>query len=204
MHKEILTETQNELLPVVKNFRGKFTLVGGTAIALHIGHRESLDFDLFSRQPFRNYEIKNKVADLAKIESVQIDRRGEFTFTIKGVKFTFFHYQYEIAPTESFEDVIRIPNLLTLAAMKAFALGRRAKWKDYIDLYFIMKDHHSLFEINQTSFEIFGGEFNEKFFRTQLVYFNDIDYTEKIIYKPGFETTDELIKKFLVEMSLGA
>ena len=57
MHKEILTEVQNELLPMVKSFQKKFTLVGGTAIALHIGHRESLDFDLFSREPFRNYEI---------------------------------------------------------------------------------------------------------------------------------------------------
>ena len=42
--------------------------------------------------------------------------------------------------TENFEDIINIPDLPTLAAMKTYALGRRGKWKDYVDLYFIIKD----------------------------------------------------------------
>ena len=46
-HKEILTKEQLELLPVVGGFLKDFGLVGGTAIALHIGHRESIDFDMF-------------------------------------------------------------------------------------------------------------------------------------------------------------
>lgn len=49
--------------------------------------------------------------------------------------------------------------------MKAFALGRRAKWKDYVDLYFIIKDYHSIDEICTKGKEIFEGEFNEKIFR---------------------------------------
>ena len=47
IHKEILTKEQVELLPIVAYFSKNFGLVGGTAIALMIGHRESLDFDLF-------------------------------------------------------------------------------------------------------------------------------------------------------------
>ena len=46
MHKEILTKEQLELLPTIKFFSKDFGLVGGTAIALHIGHRHSIDFDL--------------------------------------------------------------------------------------------------------------------------------------------------------------
>ncbi len=86
--------------------------------------------------------------------------------------------------------------------MKAFALGRRAKWKDYVDLYFILKAHHSVAEITAKGVEIFGNEFNEKIFRVQLAYFNDIDYSEQVVYKDGFRVDDEVIKKTLVEFSL--
>ena len=47
MHKEVLNERQLELLPVMSQFRREYYLVGGTAIALYIGHRRSIDFDLF-------------------------------------------------------------------------------------------------------------------------------------------------------------
>ena len=48
MHREILNKKQIELLPLIHNFNERFGLVGGTAIALQIGHRESIDLDLFS------------------------------------------------------------------------------------------------------------------------------------------------------------
>ena len=47
MHKEILNDSQLELLPAMKCFRREYYLVGGTAIALHLGHRRSIDFDMF-------------------------------------------------------------------------------------------------------------------------------------------------------------
>ena len=47
MHEEILNAAQQELLPLMAQFRQEYYLVGGTAIALHIGHRRSVDFDLF-------------------------------------------------------------------------------------------------------------------------------------------------------------
>ena len=61
MHKEILTKEQVELLPLLKEFKGKFYLVGGTAIALHIGHRRSIDFDLFSEKKFPKFSDKENV-----------------------------------------------------------------------------------------------------------------------------------------------
>lgn len=202
MHKEILTGTQSKLLSIVKLFSEKFGLVGGTAIALHLGHRESLDFDLFSFNEFSNDSIKAKIAKKVVIDSVFVDKKGEYTFLINGVKFTFFQFPYEINFSESFGEIVKLPDILSLAAMKAFALGRRAKWKDYVDLYFILKTHHTISEITAKGVEIFGNEFNEKIFRTQLAYFKDIDYSEKIIYQKGFSTDDEVIKKALIEFSL--
>ena len=93
-------------------------------------------------------------------------------------------------------------DLLTLAAMKAFALGQRAKWKDYVDLYFIIKDHFSINDISKKSAELFEHSFNEKLFRTQLAYFDGINYEEKIEYMPGYEVEDKIVKEKLLRFSL--
>lgn len=202
MHKEILTKAQVALLPIVKLFAKKFGLVGGTAIALHLGHRESLDFDLFRIDAFNNYAIKTKIAQHTAMGTTLVNKRGEYTFLINGVKFTFFQFPYPIPFSVLFDDIVRLPDLLTLAAMKAFALGRRAKWKDYVDLYFILNAHHTVSEITAKGVEVFGKEFNEKIFRTQLAYFADIDYSEQVMYRSGHATDDDTIKKALVEFSL--
>ena len=86
--------------------------------------------------------------------------------------------------------------------MKAYTLGRRAKWKDYVDLYFIIKNNYSVADISDKGKEIFRGEFNTKIFRTQLAYFEDIDYSEKIDFLPGREISDSDIKRDLIEFSL--
>lgn len=202
MHKEIFTGEQLKLLPIVKSFSKSFGMVGGTAIALHLGHRESIDFDLFGFDEFSNYSIKTKIMKCVAIDTVLVDKKGEYTFLIDGVKFTFFQFPYKIDFSESLDDVVRIPDILTLAALKAFALGRRAKWKDYVDLYFILKAGHTVSKITTKGMEIFGNEFNEKIFRAQLVYFEDIDYSEKIIYTKGFAVEDDSIKKELKIVSL--
>lgn len=202
MHEEILTKEQKKLLPIVGDFSKDFGLVGGTAIALHIGHRESIDFDMFSFKSFENLQIRNKIVKKTKIDNVIVDKLGEFTILINGVKMTFFHYPFDIKFNENFGYNIKLPNLLTLAAMKAYALGRRLKWKDYVDLYFIMKDFYPIRKIAEKGKEIFGNEFNERMFRNQLAYFDDIDYSEKIIWTKGFETSEDIIKKKLVEISI--
>lgn len=202
MHKEILSPEQTVLLPIVKLFSKDFGLVGGTAIALHLGHRESIDFDLFTMKEFGNQSIRNKIIPHAPIDAVLRDEMGQFTVVVNGVRLTFFQYPYPITFSVSLNDVVKIPDLLTLAAMKAFALGRRAKWKDYMDLFFILKEHNSVTEIAEKSIQIFGAEFNEKNFRAQLAYVEDVDYSERVMFKEGFAVADEVVKKALVEFSL--
>ena len=104
--------------------------------------------------------------------------------------------------SESFGDIVKLPDILTLAAMKAFALSRRAKWKDYVDLYFIIKDHFNIRQISEKGLEIFKSEFNEKLFRSQLAYFEGINYQESVEFLSGFEVADKVIKTKLIEFSL--
>lgn len=202
VHSEILTKEQTELLFLIQKFKKDFGLVGGTAAALYIGHRESIDFDLFSPIEFNNARIQQAFYRADKKIEIIRKRKGEFTFIINSVKITFFYFPYPVNYTESFRDIIKLPTLLTLAAMKAFAFGNRAKWKDYVDMYFIMRDYHSFAEIVKKAEELFNSQFNSKLFRQQLAYFNDIDYREKIIFRPGFETSEEKIKKSLIDFSL--
>jgi len=86
--------------------------------------------------------------------------------------------------------------LLDLAAMKAYALGRRSKWKDYVDLYLLLKEKFLLDEISQRAIEIYGDLFSDKLFRSQLSYFEDIDYTEEVEYLISNPPTEEEIKRF--------
>jgi len=202
LYKEILTKEQIKLLPLIKEFSNDFVLVGGTAIALHIGHRHSIDFDLFSYDYFDNRKIKRKISHSIKINEIYVDESGEYTLMVNNVKITFYNFPYKIKSLVRLDKIIKIPDLLTLAAMKSFALGRRARWKDYVDLYFIMKDYYSFGEISKKGNEIFGDEFNERIFRGALAYFKDVDYSEKIIYMKGFKVKEEKVKKELIEFSL--
>lgn len=201
MHKEVLNESQNNLLLLLKKFKKDFGLVGGTAIALYLGHRQSIDFDLFSVKPIISKSIRSKIVKDNKIEKVIINDKEEYTMIVDGVKVTFLFYPFKINFTKEFNKVIKIPDLLTLAAMKAYALGRRAKWKDYVDLFFIMEKKGIKQVINRTK-KIFRVEFNEKMFRAQLSYFKDIDYSEEVIYLKGHKVSERNIKQGLKKYSL--
>lgn len=201
MFKNILNSDQIQLLPFIKSFFQEFYLVGGTALALQIGHRRSIDFDLFIDKPFDPMIIRNKIMASKTIEYTFSQGSGELTVLIDKVKVTFFHYPFHISRDQDFEDTIKIPDIITIGAMKAFALGRRAKWKDYVDLYFIFQKYSFQKLIDKTN-SIFKNEFNEKLFRTQLGYFDDIDYSESVDYMDGFEKNDEEIKEFLEKISL--
>lgn len=202
MHKEILTSEQVNMISLVKLFSKDFYLVGGTAIALHIGHRQSIDFDLFTKDPFDNNRIKRVIMKKVKIQNVMRDEKGQYTIIVNGVHMTFFQYPFAIIADHLFERVMKLPDVLTLAAMKAYALGRRAKWKDYVDLYFVMQKYHGISAIINKAHAIFGKEFNERLFREQLSYFKDINYFEEVLYMPGFEVKDKVVEKGLREFSL--
>lgn len=201
MYSDILSESQKKLLPFLKQFSRDFYLVGGTAIALQIGHRRSVDFDLFRSQTFHSLSIKKKIAESGFTNHIIHEESDQIHFFVNGVKLTFFSFGFEIHPVIKFDNVIKMPDLLDLSAMKAFAMGRRAKWKDYVDMYFILKYHYSLKAVVSKSIESFSDVFSEKLLRQQLCYFDDIDFSEEVEFMPGFEVQKEEVMKFLINNS---
>jgi len=197
MHQEVLTGRQFELLPLVGSFARDFYLAGGTAIALTIGHRRSIDFDLFTGKPLQALRIKNQFKATNIHYKVIHEAFDQIHLMVDDVKLTFFNFPYEVPAVKSFESILRMPDLLTLSAMKALALGGRAKWKDYVDMYFILRYHYDLQAVENKAAELFPEAFSAKLFRQQLTYFKDIDYTEKVIFLKE-NPADENIREYLI------
>jgi hypothetical protein len=200
MHLEILNNEQKELLTILSQFKREYYLVGGTAIALHIGHRESIDFDLFKEKDIRKKDVYLKLKNLDY--KVSFADYNQINMLSKGVKITFFSFPYQVPLNAELKGFLKMPDLLTLGAMKAFALGRRSKWKDYIDLYFILKFHYSFQEIVVKAKEIFKDEFIEKQFIAQLGYFKGINYDEEVTFLIPNQPSEEEVKSILTEISL--
>ena len=199
--RQYLTGEQQRLLTLVKLFRQDFYLAGGTAIALQIGHRRSIDFDLFSGKPLRTTKIINTISrDKHRIDATLEESREELTMIIDGIKMTFMEYPFDIRLSVNLDDIMMMPDLITLAATKAYSLGRRSKWKDYVDLYFILRDYFTLQDVSAEAKKIFGGGFNERLFREQLCYFADIDYSEGIEFVRG-AVDNKVVQEFLLAVS---
>ena len=199
-HREILNDEQMSLLPVIREFKREYYLVGGTAIALYLGHRRSIDFDLFK---FSMISAKKNVEKLSRSNvnfTITRNVTEQLNLIANNVKMTFFQYPFQIEAKNDFEKVIRIPDLLDFAAMKAYDLGRRSKWKDYVDLYFLLIDKFTLQQIIDRAIMIFGDLFSDKLFRSQLSYFDDIDYTEEVDYLVN-APSDAEIKSFLIDLA---
>ncbi len=201
MHLEILTDDQVEILKYIEEFHRKYYLVGGTAIAFHLGHRRSLDFDLFCQTSLVKHQIRNKLVKVPFKQIKLFEDTDQLHFLINGIKVTFFSFPYPILHTQKAGKSLSMPTLLTLASMKAFALGRRAKWKDYVDLYFILRDHYTIRDIGNEAIRNFGQLFSEKLFRQQLAFHKDINYSEPVEYLIKVPSDDE-IKQFLIEKAI--
>jgi hypothetical protein len=201
MHKEVLTARQTELLPIIKSFKREFYLVEGTAIALYIGHRRSIDFDLFKKTTINHKNILSKLNKFPYPYIITRKVPEQLNLTLNEVKITFFEYPFLINASCEFEKSLRLPELLDLAAMKAYALGRRSKWKDYVNLYFLLKDHFSIHQISARASQIFESLFLEKLFRSQLSYFADIDYSESVEFLAP-SIPEKEIRDFLIEKAI--
>ena len=198
MHTEIFSSGQKELLSYIQGFKRSFYMVGGTAIALHIGHRRSIDFDLFAAAKLNKTRIKSSLLQIPFNQIPIFEDYDQLHVLINQVKVTFFNFPYPVKHPIKVGTYITIPSLLTLAAIKAFALGRRAKWKNYVDTYFILRDYYTIPEICHEAEEIFGQQFSEKLFREQLAFHKDIDYSEPVEFLLP-SVADNKIKAFLID-----
>lgn len=113
-------------------------LAGGTALALHLGHRLSYDLDFFTAKRFSSQILLKK---LNRIKAYRHERTawGTILGRLGSVKFSFFYYQYPLLKKPVRFGEINAASIEDVAAMKIAAISERGTKRDFIDLYFILQ-----------------------------------------------------------------
>lgn len=203
IHLDILDKDRQEILQKILPFTEGFILGGGTALALQLNHRKSFDFDFFSSTPIPK-ELLEKISRSIKIANVTVDMTGELTFFAeKEIKITFLHYPFESAfPVLELENGLRAFSVPGIAVQKAYTVGRRGEYRDYFDLYTILKNNYiSLPELILQTKKVYGNIFEEKLFLQQLVYFDDLLQFDIIPSSPEESVpTPDHVKSFFEEL----
>ncbi len=179
-------------------FAPPFVLAGGTAIMLQIGHRKSFDFDCFCESETLPANLLRKIRRVLKNQILVKRKTPEFitVVTHEQVEITFVCHPYKPLQEPVKTSGIPLFHLEDLAANKAYTLGRRPAWRDYVDLFFFMKRKiYSIGKIVELAEKKFGGEFNSRLFCQQLTYFDDVTAVETEFLKKSY--TEEKIKAFL-------
>ncbi len=173
LHTETVISSTLDLLKKIQslpNVSG-LRLVGGTALALHIGHRKSVDLDLFGRFDasisFRSLLLNaGYVADGAEVGAIQ-------SIKVNGVKVDFVNYPYSWMCGAIAEDGMTLADIQDIAAMKLSAAANRGKKKDFVDIAFLLERFSlsEMFELYQKKFSV--TEFS--FALRGLTYFDDAE-----------------------------
>jgi hypothetical protein len=114
-------------------------LAGGTAVALQLGHRISIDLDFFTPLDFIPKRFAKELSRVGDFREEQASK-GTVIGKFRGIKFSLFTYKYPLLYPSKNILGIKIADLRDIAAMKIDAIATRGAKRDFIDLYFIAQE----------------------------------------------------------------
>ena len=174
LHYKTVDEFTLELLKKLQSLRifSQMRLVGGTSLALQIGHRKSIDIDLFG---LLNVDFDALTDELKTIGDVIVlgNSKNIHTYLIDEIKVDIVHYEYPWLKDKIVSDEIHLAAIEDIAAMKLSAIIGRGSKKDFIDLYYILQQ----FDLAQLM-SFYGQKFRDGssfLVLKSLVYFEDAD-----------------------------
>jgi hypothetical protein len=176
---EILPRQQKTLWPELSSVPDNFILYGGTAIALHLGHRESIDFDFFGNETFDPDNLLKSLPFLqdsmvTKREknglTAVVDRGGNISLSFFGVP----EISPILPPLKTDDNGIKVASLIDLAGMKVSVVQKRAEWKDYADIAALLENGISLEMALSAGKAIYKDQFNPQITLKALSYFDDV------------------------------
>ncbi len=175
MDWNILDEGRRALLPSLKFLKDDgFYLAGGTALALQIGHRVSVDFDFYNQNKFDPAKIYQDF-QTQKPEKILLGNTAENTLflEINDIAISLFAYSYPLLKPLIKSENLNVASLEDIAAMKLVAIIQRGIKRDFIDLYFL-SHIFGLEKIMNLTKEKYSG-FNKYLACQALIYFKDAD-----------------------------
>ena len=150
-----------------------FYLAGGTALALQIGHRDSLDFDFYTEKKFDSQKLREEFDKrFEKVQEIYI-AEGTLGLEVDGIGVSFFKYPYPlIRPLEKMESIC-LASKEDIAAMKIIAISQRGKRRDFVDIYFLITEFglEKIIEFVKEKYPMFNIYVGLQ----GLVYFKDAD-----------------------------
>ncbi len=177
LHKDpfIIAPKTFALIQELQSINGfqKFYLVVGTALALQLGHRNSIDIDLFTQDDFSNETIINILRERYEVQEV-FSRNNTVISLVDNIKTDFIKHNYPILVPPITEEDITFLSKEDISAMKIHAIIQSGKrLKDYIDIYFLL-EHFSM----QQMLDFFVRKYtysNAMIAMKAMNYFDDID-----------------------------
>jgi hypothetical protein len=177
---QILPAAQRALWAELAAIPSEFVLCGGTAIALQLGHRQSVDFAFFGSRAFGPAQLYATVPLLdgstilqqaANTLTCRVDRTDPVIVSFFGVP----TLRRVAAPLIAHDNRLRIASLLDLAGMKAAVVQQRAEAKDYVDLHALLEAGIGLPAALAAAGVIYGDRFNPQLTLKALSFFGDGD-----------------------------
>lgn len=199
IHYGILDDQRINVLPKLLPFRELgFYLAGGTALALQIGHRDSIDFDFFCLDSFDTTSLFSKIEQQFfghNIVRLQ-DELNTLEIVVDDViRLSFMTYKYQLIEPVISTDFFDLASIVDIGCMKLSAITSRTAYKDYVDLYFILNEVSLQTLIDSLRVKL--PTLDPSLALKSLVYFDDIT-PEEILYKIN-PVDIEVIKSFLIE-----
>lgn len=178
-HPEVMPVVQQRMLRALGPFamRAGFYLGGGTAVAIHLGHRRSLDLDWFTSEPIPDpMRLATYVRDAMPGFAVTGIAAGTLHGQVGGVKMSFLEYRHAllVEPASWLEFGCRVAELDDLACMKLSAVGGRGAKKDFIDIYALGQTRFTLADMLRLYQRKFAVE-DVGHVVTSLCYFDDAE-----------------------------
>lgn len=201
-YETIIPETHSLLeklstLPVLEDAR----LVGGTALALQLGHRTSVDLDFFGRINADSEDLRDILREVGRVEVASVSKNINI-FWIDGVKVDMVNYPYPWLDLPIVEDGVRLASLNDIAAMKISAIVNRGTKKDFIDLYTLLQ-HFALDEI----LDMYSRKYSDGslfIVMKSLTYFDDseTDPMPNVLNDTTWETVKDFLRKVVRNSSV--
>ncbi|MHB1252602.1 MAG: hypothetical protein ACYCZ1_00365 [Candidatus Humimicrobiaceae bacterium] len=206
--KELFSSKEIEILLKLKPFfQASGLLSGGTSVMIQLPVRKSYDFDLFFPYEIPHDFFEKAVNEFGSKVEVLINSIYELSFISNSqfkISMIYFPFIRKYKPVV-LNDSIFLSSFKDIASDKAYAIGRRPEYRDYVDLFIVLKSGFSLKQVIKDAKSKFKEGFSEKLFLSQLNFFDDIkDFTVDFIDKEYslseikeffFNETKKLIKQ---------
>lgn len=174
LHPEILSKEQQKILEKSGFLKkANFYLAGGTGLALQLGHRTSIDLDFYTEKKIKKVVLAKEIESrFKKIQVVEISEDNLRVF-IGKTSLTGFYYPYPLIRNYvKFLDV-NLASVEDIASMKLIAIAQRGKKRDFIDVYYLLKQY-SLSQLLTLAEERFSA-FESGVILKGLCYYQDAD-----------------------------